>query len=173
MIDVSEVVEEQIGPLAQELRARVVSGGDGDRRRPEGPCAFDVERRIADDEYLLGTKRMPDERVSATRGERRQPPPVGVVGPERPDREVGPESRRPELDASALLDIAGEQPSSTPAVSCRRRISSATPGSVTTPPPSPISSVRPRAYSSKTSSRRSFTVSSGNPEASMRSKTMR
>ena len=87
----------------------MVAGGHDHRDRPERAGAFDVERRVADDQHLLRAERVADQRVGAARCQRGQPPPVHVVGPEGPDREVRPEPRRGELDPRPFLDVAGQQ----------------------------------------------------------------
>ncbi len=86
-----EVVEEDVGILGEELVAAVKARGHGDGHRAEGAGAVDVERRIADHDDLVRAERVADQRVGAAGGERREQPPVQVIGAEGADREVPPE----------------------------------------------------------------------------------
>ena len=56
-----------------------------------------------------GANALAREGVGPPGRQRRQAPPIHVVGAVGPDPEVRPEARGQELDAGALLDIAGHQ----------------------------------------------------------------
>ena len=51
---VGEISKEKIGRVCGEFLDRIVAGGDGDGFCADGAAAFDVARRVADDEDFFG-----------------------------------------------------------------------------------------------------------------------
>ena len=62
-LGVGEVLEQEVGLLAQELLAPEPAGGHGHRDGPEGARAVDVVRRVADHEHVAGPEGVADQRV--------------------------------------------------------------------------------------------------------------
>ena len=106
---VQEILEHDVGAGLPKLIDRVAARRDGDRHRARDARAFDVVRRIADDNHAIrldiGDARLP----GAFHGDRNEIVPVGRVAAKCAAWKVLPQVEVFQLDARPIDEIPGQQ----------------------------------------------------------------
>ena len=105
----AQIRDAPVGLMHLQIFHGVITSGDGQHFRADGSGAFDIARRVTDDEDFFALQSAPEQSAAVTAGAQRHFVPLSVFIAVSAEGEVFPQIVTAQLQFGAGADVAGEQ----------------------------------------------------------------